>query len=109
VSTPSRETRPLLKHDQCKALRFQSFLDHLVIYSLVKPLQQGRGREEMGKPSQRFMVASTVGVWRELLSFGGWVSPPLPSHSDLASPVCKGIGDTQYPSVKIHHLNERWS
>lgn len=63
----------------------------------------------MGRPSQRFMVASTVGILKELLSFGVWASPPLPSHSDIASSVCRGTGDTQYPSVRIHHLNERWS
>lgn len=46
MSAPSRETRPLLKHDQCKALRFQGFLDYLVIYSLVKPLQEGGERRD---------------------------------------------------------------
>lgn len=72
MSAPTRETRPLLKHDQCKALRFQGFLDHLVIYSLVKPLQEGGGREEVGRPSQGFMVASTMVILREVLSFGVW-------------------------------------
>lgn len=41
MSAPSREARPLLKHEQCKALGSQGFLDHLVIYSLVNPLQEG--------------------------------------------------------------------
>lgn len=56
------------------------------------------------------MVDSTMReLLRELLSFGVWVFLPLASQSDLASPVCQGVGDTKYPSVRIHHLTERWS